>query len=99
MSVIRTELTKTETYQATRQVHDTTTYTITLSEREAVLVAYLLGRAPIGWGDRLYDELRFALPVSTHAWPGTISFLSRRLTSDDADKIAALLEGFSDRRE
>ena len=101
MTVIRTELTRTETYQATRQVHDTTVYTVTMSEREAVLVAYLVGRVPIKWGTRLYGELSAALPKGhdDSDWPGTLSFVTEPIGHGAADQIAKLLSGFSDRRE
>lgn len=101
MTIIRTELTRTETYQATRQVPDTTAYTVTLSEREAVLVAYLVGRVPIEWGTRLYDELSNALPArhNDSDWPGTLNLVRDPIGPGTASKIAGLLAGFSDRRE
>jgi len=97
MTIIRTELTRTETYQ----VPDTTTYTVTLSEREAVLVAYLVGRVPIEWGTRLYGELSSVLPAwhNDCDWPGTVNLVSDPIGPGTASKIAGLLAGFSDRRE
>lgn len=101
MAIIRTELTKTIKVVSEKRVHDTTTYTITLSEREAVLVAYLVGRTPVKWNTRLYGELSTALPEGhdDSDWPGTMNFVSDPIGSGAADKIAELLAGFSDRRE
>ena len=88
-----TSITETQTVQVGQ------TFTITLSEREAALLAYLLGRTPtslLGHNITLYDSLTNAIGDDTSDWEGSGNILPSLV---DSDKIRARLAAYSNRYE
>lgn len=88
-----TSITETQTVQVGQ------TFTITLSEREAAVLAYLLGRVPLSLLDHnttLYDSLVAVIGDDTADWEGPSNILPRLV---DADKIRARLGAYSNRYE
>ncbi len=88
-----TSITETQTVQVGQ------TFTVTLSEREAALLAYLVGRAPLSLLEHnttLYDSLVKAIGDDTVDWDGRSNILP---VLADADKIRERLKAYSNRYE
>lgn len=88
-----TSITETQTVQVGQ------TFTVTLSEREAALLAYLVGRAPLSLLEHnttLYDSLVEAIGDGTEDWEGPSNILPSLV---DSDKIRARLAAYSNRYE
>src|SRR5690606_22057742 len=75
------------------------TFTVTLSEREAAVLAYLLGRTPVSLlegNTTLYESLTDAIGDDTTDWGSPSNFLPSLATSD---KIRERLQAYSNRYE
>lgn len=88
-----TTITETQAVQVGR------TFTVTLSEREAALLAYLVSRAPMSLLEHnttLYDSLVDAIGDNTADWDGPTNILP---SLADTAKIRERLETYSNRYE
>lgn len=74
-------------------------FTVTLSEREAALLVYLVGRVPVDLLDHnstLYNSLADAIGDDTLDWEGPDNILSSLV---DTDNIRERLGAYSNRYE
>lgn len=89
----------TNTITETRIVPVGHTFTVTLSEREAALLAYMVGRIPLAlleYDTTLYEALTETTEGDTIGWGGPDNLLP---SLADAAKIRERLRAYSNRHE
>lgn len=90
----------TETQTVTSEVQVGRSFTVTLSEREALLAVYLFGNVPCSWGtSRVFGELLSAGVEDPSFWDESVNLTAYNLTDHQKEVVEERLRSVSDRRE